>query len=96
LGQGGSCANRLRQLNRQFISDRTLLPENPFGNWNESLLVDEDLTNDISLYLMEIGKEISASKLMAFINREDIQLKHGIEKTISECTARRYLNRLGY
>jgi hypothetical protein len=96
LGQGGSCANRLRQLNRQFISDRTLLPVNPFGNWNESLLIDEDLTNDISLYLMEIGKEISASKLMAFVNREDIQLKHGIEKAISERTARRYLNRLGY
>ena len=43
LGQGGSCAKRLRQLNRQFISDRTLLPVNPFGNWNESLLVDEEI-----------------------------------------------------
>ncbi len=73
-----------------------MLPVNPFGDWNESLLVDEDLTNDINLYLMEIGKEISAQKLTAFINREDIRLKHGIEKPISERTARRYLNRLGY
>ena len=45
---------------------------------------------------MEIGKEISAQKLTAFINREDIRLKYGIEKPISERTARRYLNRLGY
>lgn len=96
LGQGGSCGRRLCQLNRQFIRDRTMLPVNPYGNWNESLLVEEDLTNEISLYLMEIGKEISATKLMEFINNENIRLKYGIEKPISERTARRYLNRLGY
>lgn len=96
LGRGTYCARKLRKLNRQFIQDCTLLPVNPFGDWNESLLVDEDLTNDINLYLMEIGKEISAQKLTAFINRKDIRLKHGIEKPISERTARRYLNRLGY
>ena len=56
------------------------------------MLVDEDLTNDINLYLMEIGKDISAKKLMDFINSEAIQLKHDIDKPISERTARRYLN----
>jgi hypothetical protein len=62
------------------------------------LLVDEDLTNDINLYLMEIGKEISGQKLMAFINREDIwlRLKHNIDKPISERMAQHYLNELGY
>ena len=60
------------------------------------MLVDEDLTNDINLYLMEIGKDISARKLMDFINSEAIRLKHDIDKPISERTARRYLNKLGY
>ena len=96
LGHGRHCARQLRILNRQFIKDRTLLPINPYGSWNESMLVDEDLTNDISLYLLEIGKEISAKKLMEFLAREDIRSKHGIEKPISEQTARRYLNNLGY
>jgi len=73
-----------------------LLPINPYSDWNESILVDEDLTNDISLYLLEIGKEISAKKLMDFLAQEDIQLKHGIKKPISKCTARQYLNTLGY
>jgi len=96
LGHGRHCARQLRILTRQFIKDRKLLPINPYGDWNESMLVDEDLTNDISLYLLEIGKEISAKKLMDFLAREDIRSKHGIEKPISERTARRYLNTLGY
>jgi len=96
LGMGLHCARRIRRLMRQFIKDRTMLPINPYGDWNESMLVDEDLCNDISLYLQEIGKEISAKKLMDFLAREDIRSKHGIEKPISERTARRYLNTLGY
>jgi len=36
------------------------------------MLVDEDLTNDISLYPMEIGKEISAKKLMEFLGHTDV------------------------
>jgi len=96
LGKGLHCARRIRRLTRQFIKDRTILPINPYGDWNESMLVDEDLCNDINLYLQEIGKEISAKKLMDFLAREDVRSKHGIEKQISERTARRYLNILGY
>jgi hypothetical protein len=96
LGKGLSCAKRIRFLTRQFIEDRTLLPINPYGGWNKSMLADEDLCNDISLYLQEIGKEISAKKLVDFLACEDVCSKHGIEKQISKRTARRYLNTLGY
>ncbi|KAF8800309.1 hypothetical protein BYT27DRAFT_7117577 [Phlegmacium glaucopus] len=96
LGKGLHCACRIRRLTRQFIKDHTVLPINPYGDWNESMLVDEDLCNDINLYLQEIGKEISAKKLVDFLAREDGRSKHGIEKQISERTARRYLNTLGY
>jgi len=60
---------------------------NPYGDWNELMLMDEDLCNDINLYFQEIGKEISAKKLTDFLAREDVQSKHGIKKQISECTA---------
>ena len=60
------------------------------------MLMDEDLCNDISLYLQEIGTEISANKLRDFLAQEEICSKHGIEKPISECTAQRYLNTFGY
>lgn len=60
------------------------------------MLVDEDLVNDINLYLQEIGNEISAKKLQQYLASEDVRAKHGISKPICEQTARRYLNTLGY
>jgi hypothetical protein len=68
----------------------------PFGDWNQSMLLDEDLASDINLYLQELGKEISACKLVDFLARPDVRLKHGVTKKISERTARQYLNVLGY
>lgn len=96
MGRGRHCARRLRELCRQYLADRKVLPVNPYGDWNESLLVDENLCNEISLYLLSIGSEISAAKLAEFLRRGDIKEKYGIEKDISERTACRYLNSLGY
>ncbi|KAF8158141.1 hypothetical protein B0H34DRAFT_807729 [Crassisporium funariophilum] len=96
VGHGRYCARQLRIMARQFIKDGKTLPINPYGNWNESMLVDEDLANEITLYLQEIGPEISAKKIQAFLARDEVREKHGITKTISERTARRYLNTLGY
>ncbi|KJA13708.1 hypothetical protein HYPSUDRAFT_151281 [Hypholoma sublateritium FD-334 SS-4] len=95
-GRGRYCALKLRKLTRQFIKDRSILPVNPYGDWNESMLVDEDLANDINLYLQEVGREISAKKLQQYLAQDDVCAKHGIEKPIAERTARRYLNALGY
>jgi hypothetical protein len=41
LGHGKHCATQLCLLVRQFIKDRTVLPSNPYGKWNKSLLADE-------------------------------------------------------
>ena len=96
LGHGTDCARQLRKLCRQFIDFRDLFPINPFGHWNKSMLSNEDLTNEINLYLMELDKNISASKLVEFLGRPDVRSRHEIEKTISERTAQRYLKSLGY
>ena len=96
LGKGTYCACQLRRLSKQFIEDCAILPINPFGDWNQSMLRDEDLASDINLHLQMLGKEISARKLVAFLARPDVHLKHGITKKISERTVCRYLNALGY
>jgi len=67
MGKGTYCVRQLRRLARQFIKDCTVFPINPFGDWNQSMLLDEDLASDINLYLQELGKEISASKLVEFL-----------------------------
>jgi len=60
------------------------------------MLVDKDLANDINLYLQEIGKDITAMKLVHFLACPEVKEKHRITKKISERTACRYLNALGY
>jgi hypothetical protein len=96
MGRGIHCARRLRELCRGYITDRKILPVNPYGDWNESYLVDENLCNEISIYLLSIGNQISAKKLMDFLHQPDIKEKYGIERNISHKTACRYLQTLGY
>jgi hypothetical protein len=97
LDRGRHCARQLCILVREFIKNRAVLPINPYGNWNESLLLDEDVANEINIYLQSIGPEISGKKLMDFINDDEaLRSRHGIDKKISLRTAQRYLNALGY
>jgi hypothetical protein len=76
------------------------LPENlhakPRRIYGGFAVVDEDLKNDINLYLQEFGKDITAEKLVQFLAREDVVTKHGITSKISLRTAQRYLTVLGY
>jgi hypothetical protein len=60
------------------------------------MLADEDLANDVHEHLQELGKFITADKLVDYLSREDVMNKHGLDKNITVRTARRYLNDLGY
>ena len=60
------------------------------------MLTDEDLVNTINLHLQELGKNITVAKLIQFLACPDIMEKYGIQKKISEWTARCYLQALGY
>ncbi len=84
------------QLCRSYIADRKILPINPYGDWKESMLVDENLQNEINIYFLSIGNEITAKRLMDFLRQLDIKEKYGIEQDISHKTACWYLHTLGY
>lgn len=96
MGRGTGCARQLCELNRAFFGDRKVLPINPYGDWNKSLLVNENIVNETSIYLLSLGNEITAKKLMDFFHRVDIKEKYGIQRDISHKTACRYLQALGY
>lgn len=72
LGHGTYCAAALCKLARQYIHDRNILPVNPYGNWNESLLVDEDIAAAINLHLQELGLNITAAKVVEFLALPEI------------------------
>ncbi|KAJ7094093.1 hypothetical protein C8R44DRAFT_890463 [Mycena epipterygia] len=96
LGRGKHCARVLAALSRQFILTREVLDVNPYGDWNNSMLADEDLANDIRLHLQSLGKEITADKLADYLNDPVVRAEHSIDKPVSLTTARRYLDELGY
>ncbi|KAJ7229461.1 hypothetical protein C8J57DRAFT_1092564, partial [Mycena rebaudengoi] len=84
-GRDEYCARRFAILSREYIGSRKVLPINPYGKWTQSMLADEDLANNIRDHLQELGKFITAEKLVEYLSREDVMR-----------TARRYLNELGY
>ncbi|KAJ7308753.1 hypothetical protein DFH08DRAFT_719618, partial [Mycena albidolilacea] len=96
IGRDVYCARTFATLSREYIACRKVLPINPYGHWSQSMLTDEDLATDVRNHLQELGKFITAEKLVQYLAREDVTKKHGLEKTISISTARRYLNELGY
>ncbi|KAJ3739327.1 hypothetical protein DFH05DRAFT_1366085, partial [Lentinula detonsa] len=96
LGRGTYCARQLRILARAYITERKVLPINPYGRWSTTMLTDEDLLNEINLYLQELGNKITAEKLVSYLARPNVMERHSIDKTISVRTARRYLNILNY
>ncbi|KAJ7670285.1 hypothetical protein B0H17DRAFT_948860, partial [Mycena rosella] len=95
-GRDVYCARRFANLSREYIASRKVLPINPYETWKKSMLADKDLANDIREHLQELGKFITADKLVDYLSREDVMDKHGLDKKISVRMARRYLNDLGY
>lgn len=63
MEHGTYCAQQLWKLAPGYIANHSILLVNPYGNWNQSMLVDGDLCNDLNLYLQELGKDITAEKL---------------------------------
>lgn len=96
LGHGKYCACVLAALARQFIVTREVLDVNPYGEWNDSMLSDEDLADDIRLHLQSLGKEITVDKLVDYLNDPAVRAEHNIDKPILTTTARQYLDELGY
>jgi hypothetical protein len=72
------------------------LPVQEYGKWNLSSLKDEDISQEIHLHLQSIGKFISAMDIVRFIDKPEMVERLNRKKTISERTARNWLNKMGY
>jgi hypothetical protein len=96
VGCGVFCSRTLHALTYQYINDRELLSINPYGDWNESMLADEALALEIGIHLQELKDDITAKKLVKYLARPDVMVRHGITKAISIWTAHRHLKAVGY
>lgn len=67
LRRGSYCTRFLRRLARQYIADQSsVLPENPYENWNETLLVNEDLCNELMEHLQVLGSTKDGQCIIAW------------------------------
>jgi len=89
-------ARRLRTWACRFIKDRTKVPANPYGKWNKSQIEDEDLSQDILQHLQSLGPNIRALDIVNYLNYPDVRKKYRMKKGISEQTARKWLQRMGF
>ncbi|KAF8158145.1 hypothetical protein B0H34DRAFT_674612 [Crassisporium funariophilum] len=93
--RGPYWARKLTEWIRAYIEDGTL-PENLYGTWSESLIVHEDLRQELSIYLQSQGKYVTADHLVQYMAREDVKTRWKRKEGISLPTAKRWMEKLGY
>ena len=89
-------ARRLREWTHAFVRDMTNLPDHEYGKWNSSILEDEDLAQEICLHLQSKGPYVCAMDIVQFLETPEMKERLNLKKLISERTARRWMNRMGY
>lgn len=89
-------AKMLREWTCAYIKDPKCLPLNVYGQWNVSLLEDEDLANEISLHLQGIRKWIKAMDIVHFLDTPEMKLRLKLKKTISLATAQHWMRVMNY
>jgi hypothetical protein len=96
-GKSESYASRLRKWCRAYMKNYEDLPQNTYGTWNSSVLhSDEDLKQDIQFHLQGIGPFVSALDIVEFIGTDEMKTRLKLKKSISERTARRWMNMMQY
>ena len=96
LQRGTYHARMLRDWARSYIGDRTCLPVNVFGTWGESMLDQEDFSQELNIYLQSVGKYVTANHLMQYTAQDDVKKRWKIKDGISHATAKRWMHQLGY
>ena len=96
MGRGQAQARCLHKWMQDFIAECTKLPSNHHGEWCQSLIDDEDFTQDLHLHLQAIRKYIRSQDIFDYIAHPEILAKMKWTKTISLKMAQHWLKKMGY
>jgi hypothetical protein len=89
-------AEQIRIWARRFLNDREDLPFNLYGAYNVSMLERGDLAQAIHLHLQSLGSYVCAMDIVCFLDDPKVQANHGLKKSISLATAKRWLEAMDY
>ena len=93
-GRKPSFGRTLKQWARNFIADRSDLPQPSHGGGTRSAIDDDDIQQDITIELLRIGKYARPEDIVKLCQTPEMIQK--LEHTISLSTARRWLLKMGY
>ena len=87
---------KLREEAKKFISTHNV-PKTPYGAWNLARIdADEELAQEINLYLQEKGKYVKADDISEYLNKPEVKSRWELKKSISRATCKRWMKKLGY
>ncbi|KDQ59387.1 hypothetical protein JAAARDRAFT_126499 [Jaapia argillacea MUCL 33604] len=89
-------AQKIREWNRSFLADHGKMPLNLYGAWSASMLDKGDLAQEIHAHLQSIGKWVSATDIVRFLDTDEIKSRYGLKRTISLATAQRWMHTMDY
>ncbi|KAJ7196394.1 hypothetical protein GGX14DRAFT_403342 [Mycena pura] len=95
-GHGSWTSRKIRKWTWDFLGDDTHLPVSQYGKFNESVLDDEDLSQEIHLHLQSLGQYISAQDVVNFVSSPEMKERLNLKKSISVRTAQRWMKRNEY
>ena len=78
------------------MANFNMIPRNPYGKWKESILMDEDIRQEIETHLRSLGPFISAMDIVEFLNTPNMHECLGHNKSISLRTGQHWLKTMGY
>jgi len=81
--QGAWLACQLKIWTCTFMANHEILPWNIYGQWNISLLEDEDLAQKIHLHLQGIGKFVKAMDIVHYLDTPEMKASLKLKKNIS-------------
>lgn len=85
----------LQSWSRAYIKDRNAFPLRKQGQ-KFLCIYDESLTADLKLHFQRIEKFVGTQDLVEYLSIPEHQAHHGFTKTISQRTAQRWMNHLGF
>jgi hypothetical protein len=81
LEKGLGHAWKLRQWVQAYVTDREVLPVNPYRYWNESVIdTDPTLAQKIHTHLQSIGKYVKAMDLVNLMDTPEMQEQTHLKK----------------
>ncbi|THU93162.1 hypothetical protein K435DRAFT_598479, partial [Dendrothele bispora CBS 962.96] len=95
-GKGPWMSKMLRVWVMDFVESEKNLPTAKYGKSNASMLEDEDLAQELHLHLQGIGKYVASRHVVQFVNSPEVRARLRLKKGITDCTARRWMNRMRF